>query len=180
MRPAVLDLVVQAGLDPLATMTMVEHTADRQLKVQPASVFVARRDGSPLELPLEPLTALFVGDRQPPAFREEPPEEYLFFFGRIEFAAGLACVTLPSPVHDREFERVYRQLRRFPDGTDKNPLFAVLQQAAALHASLVDVSRAEYEAVMDRLVRSARTFHTAPGSTNYFRHILAPQVGASR
>ncbi len=122
----------------------------------------------------KPLSALFMGNRQPPMMREEPPEEYLPFFYTIEHAAALACVARGRPETDREFERLYRLLRRRPDGRDENPVFECLQRAAQVYLSLRDVSSAEYEAVMDRLGRSAKTFHTHVGSTNYFTSALEP------
>ena len=42
------------------------------------------------------------------------------------------------------------------------------------NTSLRDISRAEYEAVLDRLSRSARMFAGQVGSTNYFTRMLEP------
>ncbi len=119
-------------------------------------------------------TELFVGDRQPPLMGRDVPEEYIPFFAMIERCAGLICRARGRPEVDEEFERIYRQLRRRPDGTDKNPMFGYIQRAARVYMSLTDVSRAEYEAVMNRLSKSARTFHTHVGSTNYFEFALRP------
>lgn len=141
---------------------------------------IAISDGkTTTQVALPSLGALFTGERVPPSMRGEPPIEYQPFFLRIELTSAAYCAKF-GPVHDREFERLYRQLRRFPDGTDKHPLFGALQQTGALHASLHDVSRAEYEAVMDRLSRSARTFDGGPGSTNYWKHALSPLLDTIR
>lgn len=124
----------------------------------------------------KPIARLFVGSRQPPSLREVPPEEYRPFFRALEWAAADACLARGRPEPDAEFERLYRLLRRCPDGVDRNPIFGCLQRAAQLYLSLNDVSQAEFEAVMDRLSKSARVFSTHPGSTNYFQHALAPLV----
>ncbi len=124
----------------------------------------------------KPLSQLFVGSQQPPSLREVPPEEYRPFFHAVERAAANACLERGRPEADAEFERLYRLLRRCPDGVDKNPLFGCLQRAAQLYLSLNDVSQSEFEAVMDRLSKSARIFSTHPGSTNYFQRALAPLI----
>jgi hypothetical protein len=154
------------------------------------SVGVARMNGTPihddepgvvvgdhtgtLRLQLKPISALFVGNRQPPPFRGEPPAEYIPFFHAIEHTAAVACAARRRPERDEEFERLYRHLRRRPDGSDANPIFDALQNSARMYMSLRDVSRAEFEAVMDRLSRSARTFRTHVASTSYFNNALAP------
>ena len=126
---------------------------------------------------LKPCSALFAGSRQPPPMHGEPPEEYTAFFATIETAAALACAASGHAEPDDEFERLYRYLKKRPDGIDRNPMFAALQDAARLYMSLHDVSQAEYEAVMDRLSRSARTFSLGKGSTNYFHNALVPLLG---
>lgn len=130
-----------------------------------------------LSLELKPLSALFTGDRQPPSMRNEPPPEYLEFFLAIEHTAALACAARGRPESDEEFERLYRHLRRRPDGADANPMFGCLQNSVRLYLSLKDVSRAEFEAVVERLHKSARTFRTHGGSTNYFANALRPLLG---
>lgn len=132
-----------------------------------------------LRVELKPLTALFVGNRQPPPMRGEPPPEYFPFFYAVEHAAAMACIARGQPEPDAELERLYRQLRRHPDGKNPNPIFGCLQRAAQVYLSLRDISRAEYEAVMDRLSRSARTFDTHVGSTNYFTRVLEPLLRSS-
>lgn len=127
-----------------------------------------------LRVELKPMSMLFTGSRQPPSMRGTPPDEYLPFFHFVEDAAAMACVARGRPELDAEFERLYRNLRRHPDGKSPNPVFGCLQRAARTYLSLRDVSRAEYEAVMDRLSRSARSFDTHPGSTNYFTRALEP------
>jgi hypothetical protein len=65
-----------------------------------------------------------------------------------------------------------RPLRRLfvgnakPDGAG-GPMRSYLRATARLYLSLRDVSSAEYEAVMNRLAKSALTFSMAPVSRNY-------------
>jgi hypothetical protein len=55
---------------------------------------------------------------------------------------------------------------------DANPLFSYLRAASRLYLSLRDVSRAEFEAVANRLRVSARTFSAGIDSTNYHHFVL--------
>ncbi|HET9450155.1 MAG TPA: hypothetical protein VFO83_04710 [Aggregicoccus sp.] len=131
-----------------------------------------------VDVVLKPASSLFVGTRPAPVMRPEPPAEYLPFFILLEGTAALGCAARSRPEPDEEFERLFRQLRRRPDGTDPNPLFSYLQRAAQLYLSLRDTSRAEYEALMNRLGQSARTFHSHTGSTNYWQRALEPLLNA--
>lgn len=115
------------------------------------------------------ISSLFSGSATPPSFAKGPTREYVFFFALIERTAVDYCEVVGRQGYDEEFERLYRQLRRRPDGTDSNPLFSYLQAAARLYMSLRDVSKEEFEAVAQRLSVSARHFATGPSSTNYLR-----------
>jgi len=122
-------------------------------------------------LHLEPLSQLWTGSAAPD-FSRAPSSEYEPFFILIEATAAEYCDATGRPERDREFERLYRLLRRRPDSVDANPLFSYLRAAARLYLSLRDVSRAEFEAVADRLRASARTFSTRLDSTNYHHFVL--------
>lgn len=123
-------------------------------------------------LPLLPISELWTGSVVVPDFSRAPLPEYEPFFILIESTAAEYCVARGRPERDKEFERLYRALRRRPDGVDPNPLFSYLRAAARLYLSLRDVSRAEFEAVADRLRASARTFSSRLDSTNYHRFVL--------
>ncbi|HYH99833.1 hypothetical protein, partial [Hyalangium sp.] len=123
-------------------------------------------------LPLAPISQLWTGSAVAPDFSRAPLPEYEPFFILLEATAAEFCNATGRPQRDREFERLYRHLRRRPDSTDANPLFSYLRAAARLYLSLRDVSRAEFEAVADRLYRSARTFATRIDSTNYHHFVL--------
>ncbi|XXF78890.1 hypothetical protein P2318_03785 [Myxococcaceae bacterium GXIMD 01537] len=131
-----------------------------------------------VQVRLKPISQLFTGSQVPPDFSRAPPESYHPFFILLESAAADCCKARGRPEPDAEFERLYRQLRRRPDGDDANPAFSYLQAAARLYMSLRDTSLAEFDAVADRLHRSARTLGTHTGSTNYYREVLQHLFGA--
>lgn len=121
---------------------------------------------------LKKSSELIVGDTVPLDIARGPTPEYVPFFGLIERTAADFCSVARARTRDQEFERLYNHLRPRPDGTDPNPLFSYLQGAARLYMSLHDVSRAEYEAVVQRLTKSARTFSEGASSTNYTELVL--------
>jgi hypothetical protein len=126
---------------------------------------------------LRSASELFVGDVRPPDFANGPGDDYVLFFALIERTAADYCATRRLIDKDLEFERLYRHLRRRPDGRDANPLFSYLRAAARLYMSLRSVSRWEFESVAERLSRSARHFSQGPTSTNYFEYVGRPLLG---
>jgi hypothetical protein len=175
MDTAFIQKLKDAGLpaDPDKLSVGVPREHGKLAQEDGLLVLVGARAGTALVEPKR-IAELFVGDRQPPPMKGGPPEEYFSFFFALEHCAALACEARGRPEVDEEFERIYRQLRRRPDGVDRNPVFGCIQRAARVYMSLADVSQAEYEAVMNRLSKSARTFHTHVGSTNYFENALSP------
>lgn len=129
-------------------------------------------------LKLKPISQLFTGSAVPPDMSRSPPVEYQPFFLLLESTAANYCAAIGKPETDDELERLYRQLRRRPDGEDKHPLFAYLRGAARLYMSLRDVSQAEFEAVLNRLSQSAKWHSSHVGSTNYYREVLQGLFGA--
>lgn len=123
-------------------------------------------------LPLRSISQLWTGSVMPPDFSVAPPPEYEPFFLLLEATAAEYCDATHQPERDKEFERLYRLLGRRPDAVDANPLFSYLRAAARLYLSLKDVSRDEFEAVAERLRRSAKTFASRLDSTNYYRLVL--------
>jgi len=160
-------------------MMRIAVQLDEQQRVQPTREVVSIvSEKKLLQARLKPITQLFTGDKTPPDFSRSPPPEYHPFFILLEAAAADCCKARGRPEPDEEFERLYRLLRRRPDGDDPNPAFSYLQAAARLYMSLRDVSQAEFEAVADRLHRSARAYAKHTGSTNYYRAVLQPLFGA--
>jgi hypothetical protein len=147
------------------------------LKVKPlagAEVEVAFEDRT-ARASIPPISRLWSGNRQPPNFgRGEPPEDYLPFFLLLETTAARYAALRGRGETDDEYHRIYRQLRRRPDGTDANPVFAYLQAAARLYLAVHETSRAEFEGVLQRLERSTSSFRMHESSTNYYDNALAP------
>jgi hypothetical protein len=127
---------------------------------------------------LKPVSKLWTGSAVPPDLSRTPPPQYQPFLLLLESTAANYCAAIGKAETDDEFERLFRQLRRRPDGDDPHPLFSYLQGAARLYLSLRDVSQAEYEAVVNRLSQSAKWHSTHVGSTNYHREVLSGVFGA--
>jgi hypothetical protein len=142
-------------------------TLDQDLPVP-----VMDEDDRVVWLPLQSISQLWTGSAVAPDFSRAPPPKYEPFFILIEATAAEFCDAAGRPERDREFQRLYRSLRRRPDGVDPNPLFSYLRAAARLYLSLRDVSRAEFEAVADRLRVAAQTFASRLDSTNYHHLVL--------
>jgi hypothetical protein len=131
-----------------------------------------------VSLPLQALSRLWTGKRVPPDLSRTPPPEYHAFLLLLESTAANYCAATGRPETDDTFERLYRQLRRKPEGRDAHPLFSYLKGAARLYLTLRDTSQAEFEAVLHRLSQSAKWHSTHVGSTNYHREVLQKLFGA--
>ncbi len=114
------------------------------------------------------LRALFRGERKPPEMSDRPPPAYMPVFWFIERHIITFCDAFGDTT-DQEFEGIFNQLRRRPDGKTTDDLHAFLWQVAAVLAGTRPLSAAEYEAILNRLRRSARTFSIAPVSRNYIK-----------
>ena len=128
------------------------------------------RESAPVHL--KRATELFAGNETPPSFLEGPTPEYEAFFMMMEMAALDWCDASGEVPTDFQFELAYNELRRSPDGPGRSALFPWLNVAARLYMSLVDTSRAEYDAVLRRLAKSARTWSKGPGSRDYHRMLV--------
>ena len=109
---------------------------------------------------------LFRGDKPAPAIPNEPPPAYLPLFFFIEQHVLTFCHGLGDKT-DGEFEEVYSNLRRRPDGKPASELHFFLWQVAAGLVGRRPVSAAEFEAIFGRLARSASTFRIGLVSRNY-------------
>ncbi|WP_375766122.1 hypothetical protein NR798_31060 [Archangium gephyra] len=128
------------------------------------------------QVKLEPISRLWTATDMTPFLMQTPPH-HESFLGLLESTAGIYCTAMNRPETDAEFERLYRLLRRDPDGEDAHPLFSYLRAAARLYMSLRSVSRGEYEALTYRLARMARRFRSHEGSTNYHRKVVFSVLG---
>ena len=90
----------------------------------------------------------------------------------LEYTVVRFCEADGRDETDQDMEQIYTLMRRRPDG-DGGRLHSYLRAAARLYMSVHEVSAAEYEAVMRRLARSARTFSAPPISRNYLATLRA-------
>jgi hypothetical protein len=167
-----IKLITQAGMDAslsasLITVRIQRDESNHVKSCAPDAPVLVGNRGIQAHIPLKPITELFTGSAIPQSFRDGPTHDYLFFFLTVEYAAVAFSRAAATPEKDMEFNRIYRKLKRSPDDTDGNPIFSYLQAAFRLYMSLKDVSRAEFDAVITRLAKSAKTFSRGPSSTNY-------------
>jgi hypothetical protein len=177
MDPNVVAALEKAGMDPKQPeLLRVPTVLGEHRRVLPLEgdlpVPVRDEEARVVWLPLRSVSQLWTGSAVPPDFSVAPPPEYEPFFLLLEATAAEYCDATEQPERDSEFERLYRLLGQRPDSVDSNPLFSYLRAAARLYLSLRDVSRAEFEAVAERLSRSAKTFASRFDSTNYHRVVL--------
>jgi hypothetical protein len=113
----------------------------------------------------EPLQALFRGHRQPPILGDYP-EAYNDSFLLMDLHA-LEFSKLFGDRRDAEMKEIYSSLRRRPDGKSLGVAHDYMWQGAAFVLGTRPLSQAEFEAIMERLERSCRTFERSPSSRNY-------------
>ncbi len=111
------------------------------------------------------LRSLFRGDRQPPVLGDYP-EAYNDSFILFDLHVLEICKFFGDR-RDAEMKEIYSSLRRRPDGRSLGFVHDYLWQAAALVLGTRPLSQAEFEAIMERLERSCRTFEMDPTSRNY-------------
>lgn len=177
---AVVEKLRQAGLkvdQPELLRVAVQRDEHQKLLPLGAEVPVLGNEGVVL-IALQPVSRLWTGTVVPPDLSRTPPEHYHPFLLLLESTAANYCASTGKAETDDEFARLYRQLRRRPDGEDAHPLFSYLQGAVRLYQSLRDVSQAEFEAVVNRLHQSAKWHSTHVGSTRYHREVLQGLFGA--
>jgi hypothetical protein len=179
MDKDVIDTLTQAGLDVSLTHCLptipVAMTEDGKLAPIGEEITV-QSHGHTVCVRLKSVAALCTGTTRPPDFSAGPTDAYMPFFMLLEHTVVAVCARAGHDEKDAEIERVYRQLRRRPDGKDANPLHGYLQAAARLYLSIHDTSEAEYEAVLGRLARSAGRYADGASSTNYLR-LIRDHVG---
>jgi hypothetical protein len=126
------------------------------------------------------LRALFRGDRKPPLLGDYP-EAYNESFMLLDLHA-LEISKFFGDRRDDEMLEIYSALRRRPDGRSLGFVHDYMWQAAALMLGVRPLSQAEYEAILERLERSCRTFSMGPTSRNYIATLRSTlgQGGSSR
>ncbi len=112
---------------------------------------------------------LFRGNRNPPSM-ERYPEEYVQLFYEIESHVLLFMKSIRICT-DEEIEETYTKMAKRPDGVVQGDLHFIIWQAAAFMLGCYEVSAKEYEAIIRRLARSARTWKIGYSSRNYYDYL---------
>jgi hypothetical protein len=112
------------------------------------------------------LRELFRGTAAPPASMQTPPPEYDRYFAFIEMHVLQYSDNFGDKT-DGEFEEIFSNLRRRPDGRSLGPLHDYLWQVLAVLLGGCVLSEAQYEAIVGRLALSASHFKLGPSSRFY-------------
>jgi len=182
--PATLATLPASELAPLELLTweVMLPSDDAGRPAAPDHPWIVRRGAvGAMEfraLPDAPLRSLYRGGRVVAEFGSTPPGEYDPVFAFIERPLALFCAASAAPVRDAEFEKLFSELRRRPDGRYQSPLYRYLQAVLRALLLLRPTSESELDAVLRRLARSARTFGDGATSTYYFDKVLGPLLQA--
>jgi hypothetical protein len=84
---------------------------------------------------------------------------------------------LGKPLRDDDALKLFSEMRRRPDGKFQSPLYVYFRAALRLLLLARPTSEREYDAVLRRLERSARTFRTDGASTWYQDKVLVDLLG---
>jgi hypothetical protein len=176
MDQNVIAQLKKAGIDTTLKVAVpfVAIQVDEAKRPVPVSAEIGIQSGEAFTtVDLKKISELFTGNRQPPEMGHEAPAEYTLFLASIEKPVMDYMETAGQPETDADLAELYRHLRRRPDGTHSKPVFSYMQAGARFYMSLRDVSRSEFEAVIQRLAQSAKNFSQGYSSTNYFRVVGA-------
>lgn len=126
-----------------------------------------------LEVPS--IRELFRGNRNPGSLGNTTDVKYMYIITYVE-TQWIALVNgefLDVP-RDMTMKEIYSQLRRRPDGSSHNTdaIYSVIWQCLAFLTGVMEISEAEYTAILSRLVRSASTFYTSAASKNMYERLL--------
>jgi hypothetical protein len=131
---------------------------------------VALIHGDQLTIWMAPeLSSLFRGSVIPPPL-ERFPAPYDQIFAHIEnqvlMAADAGCAGT-----DDQYRELYANFRRRPDARSTSPLHEALWQIFTLTLASTPLSREQFDAIVQRLSQSARTFSMGPSSRIYLNYL---------
>lgn len=168
--PSLLGAVQDAGLaaDRLSvTLRLTED--DRVDMTDRANVMLSDGHAAAIWC-APPLRDLFRGSKLAPSDIHMYPRAYVPMFYFIEKHAITFCDAFQDRT-DEEFERIYSELRRRPDGKTPDALHHFLWQVCAALLGMTPLSQAEFSAILQQLARSARRFHLGLASRNYIAYL---------
>lgn len=115
------------------------------------------------------ISTLFRGEAVPPSLASYP-REYVPFFAHIEVQVWGYC-RWQGTGRDDDLRELFAELRRRPDGRHRSALHEALWQILVLTLASTPVSRAQYDAIVQRLSQSARTHSLGPSSRRYVEYL---------
>lgn len=123
------------------------------------------------------LGSLFRGSVVPPSL-ERFPAPYDQLFAHIESQVLMAADS-GLPGTDDQYQEFYANFRRRPDGRCTSPLHQALWQILVLTLASTPLSREQFDAIVQRLSVSARTFSMGPSSRIYLGYLAEMFSGKS-
>ncbi|MFM8358450.1 MAG: hypothetical protein ACKOET_07800 [Verrucomicrobiota bacterium] len=115
------------------------------------------------------ISTLFRGETVPPSLTSYPPE-YVPYFAHLEVQIWGYC-RWQGTGRDDDLRELFAELRRRPDGRHRSALHEALWQILVLTLASTPLSRAQYEAIVQRLSQSARTHALGPSSRRYIESL---------
>ena len=165
VHPALDAVVRENGLN-LAHLRLEIKFAGNRLQVASRNQIEIQDESKSAIWQVASLRDLFRGDAKPPSLAGEPPPDYLPLFQFLEGYIVRFCDHAGDKT-DGEFEEVFSNLRRRPDGKSLNDLHLYMWQVSAWFLGLHSISAAEYEAIYGRLALSGAAFRIGLVSRNY-------------
>ena len=168
--PSLRDLVHAAALEPEKLVVAFLTDGQGHVRVEDRHA-VSVSDGNKMTLWKVPsLRALFRGCQAPPPDMDHYPPAYAPYFFFLENQVLTLCDALGDQT-DQDFEAIYAELRRRPDGRSLGAAHDLVWQVAALLLGRYPLSQAEFEAMIGALVRSTRKWSLRPISRNYVAYL---------
>lgn len=115
------------------------------------------------------LSSLFRGTVNPPSL-EYYPAEYAKILAHIELQVFMLAMNGNAGT-DEDYRQIYANFRRRPDARSTSTIHEDLWQVLALTLASTPLSREQFDAIVQRLSQSARSFSMGPSSRNYINHI---------
>jgi len=170
--PALSEALAKEGIDSKLAKVCVDVNAAGMIEIKTReSVIVSDKQKSAVvEFPS--LASLFRGDAQAPQ-RFEPgklPEKYMLLFRSIERCV-LAVIDFGLHPFDGQFEEIYSQMRRRPDGRSLGLLHDIVWQAAALEMAKREWNQDELAFAFKILSSSAKRHRSSKDARNYIGHL---------
>ena len=123
------------------------------------------------------LGTLFRGSVLPPSL-ERFPAPYDLILAHIESQVLMAADSGLAGTDD-QYRELYANFRRRPDGRSTSPLHDALWQILVLTLASTPLSREQFDAIVQRLSQSARTFSMGPSSRLYLGYLAEMFSGKS-